>query len=243
MRRNLLLLAPLVIAGCGGGSTHAVSSDPLPAAADATSKQPSEKVSMQVKIDLSGQSLSLEGSGAFAQKKGELHLLFTAGVLGSSNLDELFEDDVVWLRSPLLSSSLHGKHWLKLDLAKRNKVLGFDLRALTGQMPSAALAKLRLSGSVSTLGHEKIGGVETTHYRKTLNVEDAGALYKSVDAWVDSENLVRQETLDYGARIDPTSVERAHTVLTMVFSDFGTAVSVTPPPASDVVDARELGGK
>ena len=66
-------------------------------------------------------------------------------------------------------------------------------------------------------------------------------LHRSVDAWVDGHGLVRRLKLDYDAKVDPTSKQGAHTVLTMTLSDFGIAVSAPPPPAADVVDSSEVG--
>jgi hypothetical protein len=232
---------PLALAACGGSSSKTVSGDPLVTAADATSKQSSEKVTTKAKIDLSGQALSLASSGAFRGDDGELHGRFSFGSFGSSTLDEVFKGNVVWLRSPLLASTLRGKHWIKLDLDKGAQAFGFNLAALAGQTPSSVLDTLRLPGKVSEAGTETVAGVETTHYHEELNATQKGALYKSLDAWIDDKNLVRQVKLDYGARVDPTSTERAHTVLTMTFSDFGTPVSVSTPPAADVVDSSQLG--
>jgi hypothetical protein len=246
MRRALLLLPVLVAAGCGGGGHPAatVSGDPLVAAADATTKQGSEKLALDAKVDLSGQSLSLGGTGAFNDKahEGQLHLNFTAGLAGSSTLDEIFKDNVIWLRSPLLAGSLpKGKQWLKVDLAKEAQALGFDLKALTGQTPSDALAKLHFHGHVTTVGKETVDGVETTHYTEALGLTDqtTKARYKSVDAWVDDQGLVRKVRLDYTTPV--TGSQPAHTVVTMTFSDFGVPVSVTPPPPGEVVDASKQG--
>jgi hypothetical protein len=121
-------------------------------------------------------------------------------------------------------------------------MLGFDLSPLTGQTPTVALARLRRGGPVSRLGQENVRSIETTHYREELNYTEAGAVYHSVEAWVDSQGLVRRLTLDFAPRLRPTSNVRSHTVLTMTFSDFGTHVSVSPPKASDVLGSSEVQG-
>jgi hypothetical protein len=232
-----LIVLLLSLAGCGGSSNQAVSGDPVAAAADATSKQPSEKVALQGKVDLSGQAVSLGGNGAFSNTddKGKLHLVVSIGSFGPGALDEVFNGKVVWLRSPLLTSTLRGKHWIKLDLVKPTQLLGFDLNALAGQAPSSALEKLRLDGKVTKVGTDTIDGVETTHYRKELSGD-----YHTADAWVDDRGLVRRLKLDYDATVDPTSKQGAHTVLTMTLSHFGTPVSAPPPSAADVVDSSEV---
>jgi hypothetical protein len=115
-------------------------------------------------------------------------------------------------------------------------VLGFDLNALAGQAPSEALDALGRNGTVTKVGTDTLDGVHTTHYRKELT-----GSYHSADAWVDGKGLVRRLKLDYDAKVDPTSKQGAHTVLTMDLSDFGTRVSAQPPSAADVVDSSEVG--
>jgi len=246
MRRGLALVAPLALAACGGGGGQSTTTaaNPLAAAADATLAQPSESVTVDGKVDLSGQKVTLKGDGAFdnGTEEGELHLRVSLGSLGSTDVDEVFDGNVVWLRSALLSATLGGKTWVRLDLSKEARVMGFDLRALTGQTPSAALATLRLAGDSTRVGTEEVGGVETTHYRKALGQTVRGTVYTSVDAWVDADQLVRKLELDYTPKVDPSSTTGAHTLLTMTFSDFGTDVSVEKPPADEVADASKVAG-
>jgi hypothetical protein len=240
-RPYLLIVLPLALAACGGGSKHMVKGDPLATGAGKTSAQSGEKVTIQAKIDLSGQSLTLAGDGAFGRNDGDLHLKLNLPGLGSSTIDEVFQGSVAWLNSPLLSSTLKGKHWVKLDLTKSVQAFGFNLNALAGQTPSAVFDALRLPGTVSSVGSQTVDGVQTTHYHKAPDAAGKGLLYKSIDAWVDDNDLVRKVELDYGVRVDPTTRTPAHTVLTMTFSDFGATVTSTPPPPGDVVAASELG--
>jgi len=242
-RPYLLIVLPLLITACGGGGGGTtVAGDPLAAATTATAKQGSEKVAIQGKGDFQGQKLTLAGNGAFKGDDGELHLEVGVEGLGSSNVDEIRQSGATYLSSPLLATTLAGKHWLKVAAGRRANFLGFDLSPFTDQTPSSVLAKLRGAGSVSTVGKDTVDGVETTHYRKALDVTEHGADYKSVDAWVDDRGLVRKVALDYDAHIDPTSKTPAHTVLTMTLSDFGSPVTVTVPPASDVLDSSKAKG-
>jgi hypothetical protein len=56
--------------------------------------------------------------------------------------------------------------------------------------------------------------------------------FDSAEAWVDEHNLVRKVKLDFDANVSGT--DKAHTVLTIDYSDFGAAVEVAPPSASEV---------
>jgi hypothetical protein len=248
-RRSLLLIAlPVALAACGGGGGGAAKAPAGPTslarAADATLAQPSEDVTLSAKVDLAGQTLSLDGSGGFDNKAdtGRLDLNLALGALGSSKLDAVYRKNVVWLRSPLLAAALHGKQWVRVDLGKQAKALGFDLNALTGETPASALKVVRLPGTVSQVGSEKVDGVETRHYHKALTSTVAGTAYRSVDAWVDGENLIRRLKLDYSAKIDPAGKQGARTLVTMTLSNFGTDVSVAVPPADQVVDSSQVKG-
>jgi hypothetical protein len=144
------------------------------------------------------------------------------------------------------------KSWLKIDLNKGGQGLGFDFKALTGENPGDVLTDLeRTSSNVTTVGKEKVGGVETTHYRAAIDPSKVpqgdkvqqvtGVEYKPIDVWVDAQGLVRKVHLDYTAKTDPTKPARSHIVLDMEFSNFGTKVSVMPPPDSESLDASNSG--
>jgi hypothetical protein len=213
-RSYLLVVLPLLLAACGGGGSSSKRGGDLPAAVQKTLAQGSEKVAVSGKVDLSGQTISLDGAGAFGRRGGELHLNVELPVLGKTTVDELVVGKRAWLRSPLL-----GKRWL--PLASNPKALGFDARALTGVTPATALELLR-SGSATA--------VSSNHYRVTLGQANGGVRFNSAEAWVDDQNLVWRVKLDFDAKLSGS--DKAHTVLTIDYSDFGTAVDVAPPAAS-----------
>jgi hypothetical protein len=231
----LLIVLPLVLAACGGGGSKAVSGDPLAVAARHTLAQGSEKVSLQAKVDLGGQNISADGEGAFSRDGGTLHLSFDLPLIGSTTLDELVEGKVIWVRSPLLN-----KHWIKFDAGKPVSVSGINLKLLTGVTPTAALALFQENEGAKAIGTDTVNGVSTNHYRVTLGMINQDVQYNSAEAWVDDQNLVRRVTLDFDAKISTTGNDKAHTVLTINYTDFGTAVTVTPPAADDVIDSSEL---
>ena len=232
MRRIPLLLAPLALASCGGGGTGTpVSGDQLGVAVHKTLAQGSEKVTLKGTVDLSGQKVSVDGSGAFNRSSGTLHLHLDLPGIGTTTVDELVVGKVTWISSPLLAASLHGKHWLKL---KGSTALGFNVGVFAGVTPTSALAVLQLHGKLTSLGRDTLNGVSTKHYHVVLGMTNQNAQYKSADAWVDTQNLVRRVKLDFNASIASTGGTNADTVLTIDYSDFGTAVTATPPPASDV---------
>lgn len=227
----LLIVLPLALAACGGSSGKRASGDPLGSAARATLAQGSEQVAVKGKVDLSGQSVSVAGDGAFNRTGGRLHLRLDLPALGSTTVDELVVGKEIWIGSPLLSSSLHGKHWLRL---KGSKALGYDFGVFAGVIPASALSLLGTTTEPTLVGTDTLNGVSTKHYRTALGASGQAARYNSVEAWVDEQNLVRRVRLDFDANISTSGGDKTHTVLTIDYSDFGVAVTVTPPPASEV---------
>ena len=209
------MLLAFVLAACGGGSSPKGGAT-LSSAVQKTLAQGSEKVTVGGKVDLSGQTITLDGDGAFGAKGGKLHLNVELPIVGRTTVDEIVIGKQTWLRAGLL-----GKKWVRLD--SNPKALGFDARSLTGVTPSSALELLR-NGTAET--------VSDNHYRVTLTQTNGGVRFNSAEAWVDDQNLVRKVKLDFDA--NASGSDKAHTVLTIDYSDFGTAVDVAPPAASDV---------
>jgi hypothetical protein len=261
MRRFFALaLAPVALglAGCGGGGAEKETGtgNPVADAVAETVKQASEKVAVTGKATIPGRTLRFSGDGGYdhATSEGWLHLTLSVAGGSATAIDEAFVKNVFWIKSPLFASSLPtGKEWLRIDLAKAGKRLGFNFKALLGQTPGDAITQLgRTSDDITEVGTETIDGVETTHYRapvdpKKIPANDkqqklSAAVYRPVEVWVDEDDLVRQVRLDFTARTDPAKPQRGRTVVTMKLSDFGETVDVAPPPAGLVVDATDTVG-
>jgi hypothetical protein len=213
-RPYLLIVLPLALAACGGSSSSKNGGD-LSSAVQKTLAQGSEKVGITGKVDLSGQTLTVDGTGAFGTKGGTLHLNLTVPVLGKTSVDEIVVGKQAWLKSALI-----GQKWV--PLGNNPKALGFNAQALTGVTPATAL-KLLQKGKATRSGD---------HYQVALNQTTNGATFNSAQAWVNNQNLVEKVKLDFDANVAGSG--KAHTVLTIDYSDFGTAVSVAPPPAPEV---------
>ena len=216
-RPYLLIVLPLVLAACGGGggggSTGGNGS--LDDAVKHTLAQKGEMVSVSAKVDLSGQTIRSTGDGAFDGDRGHLHLNFDVPLLGSSTLDEVVVGKLLWIKSPLI-----GKKWLRFEAGKDATVAGINLSALTGVTPTTALKVLQ-DGKATSLGNG--------HYR----VAPGDTQYKSAEAWVDQQNLVRKVKLEIEPNVS-SGGDKAHVTLTINYANFGTTVTATPPPDSEV---------
>jgi hypothetical protein len=248
------LVLVLVLVACGGGGGESGGSDnPLVDAANATAEAGSESTSMTGIVAYDQTRLELEGEGGYnhTTEEGFQQLVVTVPTGEKPTLDEIFVRNVLWMKSDLFTAVLpEGKEWVKVDVAKAGTNLGFNFKALMGTTPADVLRQLqRTSPPIEELGEEEIDGVETTHYRASIDTAKiprgdnlqrlADARYRPIDVWVDGDDLVRQVRLDYTAKVDPAMATRATVRLTMKLFDFGTTVDVEPPPANLVVDSTE----
>jgi hypothetical protein len=294
-RRLLLgLAAPLValaLAGCGGGegqeaaapaATTGDAAGILASAGSETAEAGSSRVAFTIATEIPGvqeEPVEFTGEGAFdyAERTGSAtfdfgELFASLGLPAADDpIQAIFDGPVIYLNFPLLAAFLpDAKPWIKLDPATLGEQQGLDLGQLQqlGQGdPSQLLDYLKATtAGVEEVGTEEVGGVETTHYRGTIQldrvaeqvppeqreqaeaaidrlIEQTGATEIPVDAWVDGDGLVRRLEYSYSAEVQVpgSDPQKVASVVTMEFSDFGTAVDVEPPPADQVTDLAQLG--
>jgi hypothetical protein len=190
---------------------------------------------------------------------------------GAGTVQMIFQDPVIYMNLPFLAGKLpEGKTWMELNLTKVAQADGIDLSqfsSLDETDPTQFLEYLRASsGGVSTVGHETLDGVSTTHYHATLQLsdilarlpsgaqaaaksaleklDDAGAI--PVDVWVDAQGRVRRIQLSLGlsvpagASASATEATSVSGTITMNFTSYGAIPAIVPPPASEVFDASSL---
>lgn len=252
----------LVLAGCGSSKSNSepktVSSDVITAAAAKSLKSGS----VEADFNVSGAGVKGNGSGVFdtgPDRSGQLSMkVDLRGV--PVPIDSIIAGNVLYLRSSAFSQlGLSGdKQWVKLDLGQLARQRGLDLSSLTNTSPTpdSALSYLRGTSKVQELGSEKVGNVDTTHYRARVDLERAAARSKGsereslrrlirttgtrkipIDVWVDGKGYIRR--LQYA---QPAGGGRA-VKLTMNLHDFGAPVSIHPPPADSVTDLQKALGQ
>jgi len=269
---SALAAVSLATAACGGGAANALQSvasaasktagvetvqfhmdlaetvgpiGPLKFTADGASDNTTHSADMT--IDLASIA-SLAGSQAGTPDQWNAHVVLDGG--GAS--------PVLYMQLPALDQYLNGKTWVKADLGALAQKQGIDLnqlfQAAGNEDPTRALQMLESVGNVSKVGTATIDGVDTTEYSGTIDVQKAAAAlgpsYEKllngskvtsipVDVWIGSDGLVRRlhEHLSYDV-----NGTQATTDLTMNLNDFGSPVTITTPPADQVVDLSQLKG-
>lgn len=281
MRRiALLLAAALLLPACGGGDGDSVSAAPVAEAASKTTEAGSYRMEFTTTMEAVGQSFTMRGDGVFGYSPargrmtvdpGKLDEL-SGGAVGTGRLEFVFDGLVYYMRIPegLTELAGAGHKWLKVDLEEAGgETGGVDLGALqqANQNPAQLMQFLRgTSADIEELGEEKVRGVETTHYRATVDFDaaaertaDIGELSDEmrdqvraeiermkkqtgletlpVDVWLDEDDLVRRIRMDFTF---PLEGEEVGVEVTMDLFDFGVDVDVAPPPAEQTVDITEL---
>lgn len=246
MKWPALLLLALPLAACGGVSLNAVAK----AADNATSKN-SEHITLQATVSAAGQTVRMSGGGDFQThpQLGAMHLSLDAA--GKQiEMDEVMQGTTIYMKSALFTPTLpSGKTWVSIDLEQAGKKLGIDFNKFAQQNPTDLLGALKKAGSVQKVGTDVVDGVDTTHYKVTVDLAKApnGAQLMKlanvktlpVDVWIDGQNLLRRMTETYNVT---TGGQTVSTTMQMDLSSYGEQVNVQVPSADQTVDVTKLGG-
>lgn len=182
-------------------------------------------------------------------------------------IEAILDGHVMYLRFPAMAEQLPGgKSWVREDLQASVQASGIDFgdfQQFTNNDPRAILDFLRaVSGDIETVGAESVRGVDTTHYRTTIDPldyeklappdkrEELGSLVHEmvaqsgigkipVDIWVDEFGFVRKLTMAFSAT-QPSTTQSAEASMTFELYDYGAEVAIELPPAAQVVDASAL---
>lgn len=266
-----LLAIALVFSGaCASGSgpvTGATAYQLVSRAVNKTSAAKSARVSSLTRVT-GPDEVNVTGSGVvdFVGRRGSMTMSAEAPSEGSLEFEIVFDGTVLYEKFPpeLASELPGGKTWVKIDLGTLGEVAGVDLSQVIEGSPSDPTQALQLllgaSRNVSDLGTEKVRGVDTIHYRLSIDVnrvaeqapEAARDSYRAViemlktpvipaEVWVDGQSLLRKMTFTETIASGPGAAEGEVTVqMTMEYYDFGVPVDIEVPPESEVVDILEI---
>ena len=277
--RNLLA-ALLVLVAAGAiamvfisGGKDTVSLETVAQAAEATNGAGGFKVEVNGGIESDGRDVPLKARGTLDAGGRKGRLTFDSaglpGMAGGGQIEQIIDGDTLYMKMPALTQQLQSKQeWLRIDYSEIGKELGIDLSTLgqSGNDPRQMLAQLKaVSGEIEKVGSEQVRGVETTHYKGSVDlrkspetlpeqqreaartsierlIELTGSSTYPMEIWVDDDKLVRRMKIAYSFDV-PGQDDKARFQMTMELFDFGTPVDVTPPPKEEVADIRELARK
>jgi hypothetical protein len=284
MKRLSLLLLLVLVPLAAACSNDTLSVDPVARAAETTSKADTMHMSMKMRMTMPGLApVTMTADGAFdnTARRGSMTLDMSdfarqipsgAGAIADPKLwrgEEVFDlskSPVIYMRFPFMTRALPGsKPWIRIDLEQLGQRVGLDFGALmqsSQSNPAQQLDYLRsVSGDLKELGKENVGGVETTHYRGTVDLDDyeklvpkdqqesmrktiqqlektmGGVSTYPVDVWVDSADRVRRMAFDMKSETPQGTVT---TSMQMDLSDFGAPVNVELPAKSQTMDFNQL---
>jgi len=250
-------------------STHSSTPKPgveLAASAARTSHAKSARIAMTMRMTVppSGTSVVANASGVvgFRDRSGDLDMHMTIPGAGAIEMREVMVWPVIYMRSPLFAAALHGKQWMKLDLAKIERANGVNLNAVTSTGSSDPTQMLQAleneSDSLQNLGAATVRGVPTVHYHAVIDLDKAaknapaalraavrrsdarlvamlGTHRMPMDVWIGHDDLVRRLAYHVSVPIAATGGKMAMDVRLDMF-DFGVPVHVTAPPAGEVAE-------
>jgi hypothetical protein len=246
-------LASVLSLGGGGTSGQASAAEAVVTAATQTINANSANVSMSMSASTTGMDESLSATGAFdfAQKTGTMTMTIPADGQQYSE-QEIIDGSTIYVNVSGLNSGLNSsldasKPWVSVPVDQADSsptdISTLDATALLHQLQS-------VGGSVTSLGQTGYDGTPVTEYQTTLPASaleaSMGALPSSsgqntsgldfpdmtIDVYVTQDNLLKAlvvPTYSFDIVGETVSVQ-----MTLTFSNYGTAVNVTPPPADQV---------
>ncbi len=278
---SAVLVSASLLAACGSDApSHATggvgsdgSVDPvamIQAASDKVLQAKALHMTFGMEISAAGQTISGSGEGDVSLEGLQQHMTFhfdrMAGLSDGMDMELILDGHVMYMRSSMFSQLPGlGTDWVSMDL--NDTVPGFERLASfgTGQNdPSAAFGYLRGVEDAEVVGTEEIHGVETTHYRGTLSLEDAlgqlpedmqadfsqvmaqfrqqfGTVTMPFDVWVDADGQLRRMT--YRMETDGGSMGAAGAfsmTMTIDITRYADHLTLDLPAAGDVTDVKDL---
>jgi hypothetical protein len=216
--------------------TEMSSADFYPSVMDAL--RGAETFTFSTTTGASGATQEMSGQARFTDDGVEMK----ATSEGAQAMELILLGKEMYIKSPDLGT---GDKWLKIDLSDPNSLFGMIGKATDPEVMFKAMEEPK---KLELVGSEDVDGVETNHYRITLDPKQylaamefpasmADMLPKELvtEMWVDGDNLPRKfaQTLEI-----PNASGGAGQKQTTegTYSDFGADVEIEAPPADQVTE-------
>ncbi|MBO1413867.1 hypothetical protein [Streptomyces sp. FH025] len=212
--------------------------------------------------------IAMKGDGVISWAdglKGELTMDLSGSPLGkvmspltgSQSAPYRFTKDGMYLRmGGQMVDAVGGKHWVHYSQADQAKASGGASDQLKSADPVEGVRALIATNKVTEVGQETVAGKATTHYTGVLNADEiaaasgkgltqaqldqmkeklttAGLSQETIDVWVDADQLVVQRT-------EAGDTKAGAFKASVLYSDYGVAVTTASPVASDTIEAADL---
>jgi hypothetical protein len=239
-----------------GGSGNASAQEAVANAAAQTMNSQSADMSMSIDVSILGMHENVSANGAmdFAHKVGTMTM--TIPVNGQQYTEqEIMDGSTVYVNIGGLGGGLApAKPWVSENVGQLGNSSGLNTLD-----PTSMLRQLQTAGgTVTSLGQTTYDGTSVTEYAATLPASammgEIGKLPSSLQQGVSGLNLpdmhmniyVTQDHLLKALSVPSYSVSFSGQTMsmdmTMVLSNYGIPVNVTPPPADQVQPLSQLGG-
>jgi hypothetical protein len=202
------------------------------------------------------QPIHVSASGVidFARRASDL----SARIPGAGAVEARYLAGVVYAKLPaslagMLPGVTPGTSWVSIDL---NALSQAQLGTSLGQLdlsapsdPSQVLSFLRGAGAdVELAGPATVGGIATTRYTTTIDLDKAGAKLPAkaragitgFEQQLGTHRLPAQLWIDGQGRLRRMTISAHQSEITLTLSRFGTPVHVTAPPANQTTDITAL---
>ena len=238
-----------------GGSGNASAQEAVATAAAQTMNSQSADMSMSIDVSILGMHENVSANGAmdFAHKVGTMTM--TIPVNGQQYTEqEIIDGSTVYVNIGGLGGGLApAKPWVSENVGQLGNSSGLNTLD-----PTSMLQQLQTAGgTVTSLGQTTYDGTSVTEYAATLPASammgEIGKLPSSLQQGVSGLNLpdmhmniyVTQDHLLKALSVPSYSVSFSGQTMsmdmTMVLSNYGIPVNVTPPPADQVEPLSQLG--
>ncbi|WP_103348525.1 hypothetical protein [Amycolatopsis sp. CA-128772] len=228
-----------------------------------TEQSKSAKFSMEGSA--AGQTMTATGAMAFGGTDTKFSMTTTSA---GQTTEMRMVDKVMYIKLPADEQKQMGtdKAWAKISADGTDPVsqsLGGALSQSADQSdPSKMLEQISKAGRIISSDQTELNGEQVNHYKVELDVAKAvdqftgqapaatrdkiADMLKGKDIkipaelWLNKDNLPVQVTMDQGPMMQALGAPAGDSKFTMKYSDWGTQVDVTAPPADQVVDFGEL---
>jgi hypothetical protein len=236
------------------------------AAKQGTEKSKTAKMSMD--MSAGGKSETMQGAMSF----NGVNSAFTMTMTGAEGPTEMrYVDKTLYMKVPASEAALgNGKAWLKISPDATDPLSQAFSKAMSQASdqgdPSRVLDQVAKTGRIVSSDQTQLNGEQVNHYVVELDVDKAvdqftGQLPAEVKAkmteqlkgknikipaelWINKDQLPVQVTMDQGPMMQALGAGAAGSSKTTVkYSDWGSPVDVTAPPADQVGDFSEIAKK